>query len=183
LNLILDLMKAVCYAHQRNVAHRNLSPKKIFLNNIGQLKTCDWGTAKLLDKFGLWSRTSKPSQPNAFCAPELYQVVPGRYLDVFSLDVYSLGLILLIICGVHPETLNFIDKSSRENHDYDLEEVVTSSINSFKGNQSILELVKKFCRFEPKGRPDIFEAIFLFLNNQSKIIRSIRIPKVFKIFQ
>ena len=38
------------YVHQQKVTHRDLKPENILLNDDGQIKICDFGSAKVLDE-------------------------------------------------------------------------------------------------------------------------------------
>lgn len=118
MNTTISLMKALWFAHQRNIAHRNLAPGKIFCSGSGAILIGDWGTAKILVRYGIWNRGSKVNEPGLYSAPELNKVTPGQCMDVFSCDVYSLGLTLLFCLGIRPSKLPFeLNETSKENYD------------------------------------------------------------------
>jgi tetratricopeptide (TPR) repeat protein len=86
------LARAVQYAHQRGVVHRDLNPRNVLLATDGTPKITDFGLAKLLDvQTGTTATEALLGTPN-YMAPEQAR---GRGKDVGpAADIYSLGAIL-----------------------------------------------------------------------------------------
>jgi len=107
--LILDLFSAMDAVHKRGVAHLDLKPSNILIDT----DTSDaWGPA-LVSDFGIavFTKKTRQNQPNfnigtpGFSAPELTR---GKVLKPHLADIYSLGIILLLLYThqYHPIDLN-----------------------------------------------------------------------------
>ncbi|HEX3148435.1 MAG TPA: protein kinase [Gemmataceae bacterium] len=96
--LIETLARAVQYAHQRGVVHRDLKPGNVLLSDDGQPKIADFGLAKLLDTEPGATAKGPNTQSGAilgtpaYMAPE--QTGGKRGVVGPAADVYALGAIL-----------------------------------------------------------------------------------------
>ncbi|MFT7621300.1 MAG: tetratricopeptide (TPR) repeat protein [Myxococcota bacterium] len=91
LPLIIDLCKALDYAHDRQVIHRDIKPGNIMVNNTGILKLLDFGLAKALDE--------NPDKSVFLCGTPFYmspEQIRRDFLD-HRTDIYSLGCLLYVI--------------------------------------------------------------------------------------
>jgi serine/threonine protein kinase len=101
--LILRVLDAVGFAHQRQVAHCDLKFSNILVTPNGELRLLDFGIAKLLQPAGFGpeapARTDGSAFTTAFASPEQLQ---GRTLGTAT-DIYSIGVILyILLTGSHP---------------------------------------------------------------------------------
>jgi len=126
LQAIVQVCRAVAYAHQMGVLHRDLKPSNVMIGDFGEVYVLDWGLAKALD-------AAEPPLPvvqrlddegtqvgtvlgtPAFMAPEQGLGDELTYLA----DVYSLGGILYFALtgqpprrGSHSEVLRSVVKGS-----------------------------------------------------------------------
>ncbi|MGB5448295.1 MAG: tetratricopeptide repeat protein, partial [Woeseiaceae bacterium] len=102
LELVLDIVKAVQYAHRNLIIHRDLKPNNVLVTKSGQVRLLDFGIAKMLEPNAghadLTRMTQRPATPT-FSSPEMLR---GEPVDITT-DVYSIGvLIYLLLSGKTP---------------------------------------------------------------------------------
>ena len=78
------LFLALDYLNSKNIAHRDLKPDNIMINNSGYIKIIDFGTAKIIKDF-TYTMTGTPY----YIGPE---VLKGKGYS-FSCDYWSIGII------------------------------------------------------------------------------------------
>jgi serine/threonine-protein kinase len=95
LELFLQVLDAVGYAHGRLIAHRDLKPSNILVTRDGRVKLLDFGIAKLLsgETEGHMTQLTRVGMAMAtpgYAAPEQ---LAGEPITV-AVDLYALGVIL-----------------------------------------------------------------------------------------
>ncbi|WP_016880950.1 MULTISPECIES: serine/threonine-protein kinase PknD [unclassified Rhodococcus (in: high G+C Gram-positive bacteria)] len=102
-HIVAETAKALDYAHENGVLHRDVKPANILLgmSGAGQLERVlltDFGIAKALDETQHLTRTGSLVATLQYSAPEAFQGIP---LDLRA-DVYSLGCTLFCLLTGHP---------------------------------------------------------------------------------
>src|SRR5436309_7985697 len=85
----VEIARALAYAHQRHIVHRDVKPQNVLIDAEGSAKVTDFGIARSLDQEGL-TADGRVLGTTDYVSPEqaLGHVVTGQS------DIYSLGIAL-----------------------------------------------------------------------------------------
>jgi serine/threonine protein kinase/tetratricopeptide (TPR) repeat protein len=97
--LIAKLARAIAYAHERGILHRDLKPGNILFDGAGKPYVSDFGVAKWLQRECDLTQTLAILGTPFYMAPE--QAADSRAVGAAA-DVYSLGAILYQMLTGHP---------------------------------------------------------------------------------
>jgi len=101
IELFLQVLQAVQYAHDKGVLHRDIKPSNVLVKDEGQVRLLDFGVAKL---FARPLQESVTQVHGRMLTPEYAspEQIKGEEPQKTS-DVYSLGVMLYeLLCGVRP---------------------------------------------------------------------------------
>jgi hypothetical protein len=117
IELFLQVLAAVQYAHVNLVVHRDIKPANVLINQQGAAKLLDFGIARLevdarmLEELGDVAQTSTRAMTPRYASPEQ---VRGERLSLVS-DVYSLGVLLYeLLTGRSPYHLRNDSRAALE---------------------------------------------------------------------
>jgi serine/threonine-protein kinase len=88
--LALQIARALAFAHQQGLVHRDIKPQNVLLNEDGRAKVTDFGIARSLDVQHGMTQTGTVMGTSDYIAPEQAR---GERVDEQT-DVYSLGVVL-----------------------------------------------------------------------------------------
>ena len=98
IRLSLQVARALSFAHERGLVHRDVKPQNVLLNDDGQAKVTDFGIARSLDVQGV-TQTGTVLGTSDYIAPEQAR---GQKVDPKT-DIYSLGVVLYeLLTGAVP---------------------------------------------------------------------------------
>ena len=92
--------RAIAYAHDKGILHRDLQPGNILLDGNGEPLVSDFGLAKLLDAGSDLTRTLTTFGTPGYIAPEQAESAAGDLAP--TADIYSLGAILFYLLAGRP---------------------------------------------------------------------------------
>ena len=100
------VVRALRYAHENGIAHRDVKPQNILLTEDGDVKLSDFGVAAIIDG-GYDCKNSTAEGTIPFLPPELLSkyvgVASDFECDLFKADVWSLGVtVFVMLMGVLP---------------------------------------------------------------------------------
>ncbi len=98
--LMAKVARAVQYAHEQGILHRDLKPGNILLDGRGEPMVSDFGLAKWLEPTGRMTRTPSIFGTPGYIAPEQVNGSEGKLTA--AADVYSLGAVLFDLLSGRP---------------------------------------------------------------------------------
>ncbi len=123
--IILPLLDALAYAHEKAIAHRDVKPANILVATDGTIKLADFGISKL-------KRTLKPRETlRTFMSPPFSSPEIDDGSHTYSRDVFSIGVLYLWgMSDVPPTDYKDINRSLQGlNAHPDLIRVISKSLS------------------------------------------------------
>jgi len=129
--IVLPLLDALAYAHEMDIAHRDVKPANVLVSSGGTVKLADFGISKL-------KRTLRPRITlNQFMSPPFSppEIDTGGF--TYTRDVYSMGILSLWAIG---------SKRIAEHQD------VEAALDDFDAPPEIIQILKKAVARDPAQR-------------------------------
>jgi len=150
-NQLLDIF---CHLQTLGIAHRDIKPHNILLDSQDQIKLCDFGFAKYINKEGEHTHTLMYAY--GYCAPLLREaIIMGERVQVqhdpFKSDVFSLGMTLAHLSLLTlPRPLTEYKK---------LEEIIDSELNGLRSRYSDrwIAFLRPMLMVRESHRPDFLQ--------------------------
>jgi eukaryotic-like serine/threonine-protein kinase len=99
--LVLQIARALAFAHQHGLVHRDVKPQNVLLPEDGEVKVTDFGIARSLDVEGGITQTGTVMGTSDYIAPEQARGAKATA----QTDVYALGIVLYeLLTGEVPFT-------------------------------------------------------------------------------
>src|SRR5437016_6280721 len=98
--LIAKLARAVHYAHEHGILHRDIQPGNVLLDQKGEAHLTDFGLARLVETESTVTRTKEVLGTPSYMAPEQAVGETGKLTS--ATDVYGLGAVLYQLLTGHP---------------------------------------------------------------------------------
>jgi eukaryotic-like serine/threonine-protein kinase len=100
LPIMIQILHALSYAHNKNIVHRDIKPANILINEESlKIKILDFGIAKMKDDISMETKSGTQIGTVFYMSPEQVQ---GKILDTRS-DIYSLGVTFYqMLTGMKP---------------------------------------------------------------------------------
>jgi len=153
--LVAKTARAVHYAHQRRVLHRDLKPTNILIDEQGEPHLMDFGLAKVIERGSSLTHTAAVLGTPGYMAPEQAR---GKARQVTtSADIYSLGAILYELLTGRPP---FVAETPLEVLDL-VREAEPPAPRSLRPevDRDLETICLKCLRKEPEGRYGSAEAL------------------------
>lgn len=142
-DIIIQVLKALSYAHKNNVIHRDIKPDNILIDDDGNVKILDFGIAQFYEgKHKSSDRTSTGTVMGTYNYMSPEQQESSDNVTVQS-DLYSMGVVMYGLFTGKIPTGRFPDPA-------ELNPDINSSLNS---------LILQCLSSDPKGRPESAEQL------------------------
>lgn len=146
----IDICSAIEVLSKKSIVHRDIKPENVFINEYGNYKLGDFGTARVLSEYSL-SMTQCVGTPY-YMAPEIY--MSTKYDS--RADIYSLGIVLYRL--LNKNRLPFLDSEKQLLSPSERQTAFMKRVSGEKltppreASPEMADIILKACAFDPKDR-------------------------------
>mmetsp|Transcript_30435 Transcript_30435/g.34850 ORF Transcript_30435/g.34850 Transcript_30435/m.34850 type:complete len:153 (+) Transcript_30435:391-849(+) len=141
--------------HSLGVAHLDIKPLNILLDERFNAKLADFGTAEIVDSLTIDSKNRCGT--TGYMAPEFSRPGDRSSIDLFKADVYSLGKTLVTMIGesnLKPEN-DFSQQTQGSWTKSDSAQPADAECNSI--SKELKDLLGMMLCLDPEKRPSVFD--------------------------
>ncbi|KAK8876027.1 hypothetical protein M9Y10_006211 [Tritrichomonas musculus] len=163
-----QILEALSFCHSLNIAHRDIKPDNIFIDQYDHIKLADFGMANI---FHNNCKTSEKCGSFCYVAPEMFRF---REIDPFKADIWALGITFFyMVTGTVPFT--FVSKDDLK------EKILFGELDFYlyDFDPEICFLIRKMTEKNVKLRPTA-EKLLKFPIFQSSYIRKSAMSRILK---
>ncbi len=161
LKIMNGMMEALAYLHKIGIAHSDIKPDNILINNNLEIQIIDFGLACL--------KRCRPSGTVLFASPEMLRMIGGKRevsLDTLkAADVFSMGIVFYLLAN-----LEF--PFSLKRSPYADEEVQQLQESSFVDESVLENTISEVNHMFPVANPSDIYGLDAFYSNMGKYIFS-----------
>jgi len=150
--IFYQVCKGVEHAHSHNVAHMDIKPENIFLNDVHNVKLADFGSSCVW-KAGSPSVIFGQIGTQFYCAPE---VRPNQPFEATKGDIWSLGILLYVLLTGYWPYSGTTQKEAKRNVEIGKTDFLLDKIPS---DEHFLQLLYSMLNTVPQERPTIQEVL------------------------
>ncbi|OHS93707.1 CAMK family protein kinase [Tritrichomonas foetus] len=170
-SIMLQIAQALEYCHEKGIAHLDIKPSNIVVDNLGNPHLCDFGFSAFI------SNDTERYKYNKFAGSPCYQAPEIRnhqLYNPFSADMFSLGVTFFEIFYEENPFRKFTgaELDSVQKGDY---------IDAFPfQNKDFYRLVRKLCKYKPEYRLDIHQVLtsdYFTKNVKQKKMMTLNLPR------
>lgn len=151
-----QILEAIAYCHSNNIAHRDIKPDNIFLDQYNHIKVADFGMAR---QFKEESKSKEMCGSFKFYSPEMFEY---QEICPFKADIWALGITFFYMAtGSYP----FESKSIEEMKQFIIYGEIPFSRHNI--DPKIQFMIKKMTEKNPKLRPPADKLLNFPIFNQN----------------
>ena len=154
------------YLHDKSIAHRDIKPDNILIDNQGQVKIADIGIGKLIENEENDYLSRAVGIP-LYTAPEvLSQASKIKKKGLLKGDIWSLGVIMAELCV--PKLRLVSPNAPGKTNEANLAQILKGLEKRY--NKVLLDLISSLLRADPNERQSLEEAQRILEENYSDIL-------------
>jgi len=142
-----DMLSGLEYLEKKKIAHRDIKPTNMLLDNEGNLKLTDIGSAAFIDEEDKVNLVSQQVGTFFYMAPEVLANFRSlKREDLYSADIWSMGLVIAELCLLQTQLVN--------PHEYPKEPIVQDILNKIKAKYSkkLVDVLTEMLHVNPNSR-------------------------------